>query len=165
VHPRLLVLALGLACGAALAQSDVEWKEAEAPAPPALQTQKLIAVEVAGSQLRWGVDPASIRIGPDRVVRYVVVGLGEAGAINALYEGLRCDTGEAKVYARQSRDGGWVKSSADWKTVHNNSATRHSLAIARAGACAGEAPNTSAEQIARDLAAPHGEYRFRNEVR
>lgn len=158
---------LALLCGAALAQlvpADPDWQETEAPAPPALQTRKLIAVDVGRSDLRWGVDPASISIGADRVVRYVVVGIGQGGAVNGLYEGLRCSTGEVKVYARHARDGGWVRAAgANWMPVQHPAA-RHSLAIARAGACMEQAPNRSPEQIARDLAASVND-RFRNEVR
>jgi hypothetical protein len=36
--------------------------------------------------------------------------------------------------------------------VFSNRAARHSLAIARNGACTGSAPNVSAAQITRDLA-------------
>lgn len=159
---------LALACTCAAAQvipSTADWQEGDAPPPPALKLQGLVPVDVGrSSELRWGVDPASIRIGSDRVIRYVVVGQGEAGAVNAYYEGLRCDTGEVRVYARHARDGDWEQVAQGWKSLHEGSATRHSLAIARTGACVGEAPNRSPDQIARDLAQSPA-YRFRNEAR
>ncbi|WP_427913506.1 CNP1-like family protein [Ramlibacter sp. MMS24-I3-19] len=158
---------LAMACTCAAAQvipSTADWQEGEAPPPPALKLQGLVPVEVGrGSELRWGVDPASIRIGPDRVVRYVVIGQGQGGAVNAYYEGLRCDTAEVRVYARHARDGDWTPTTQGWKSLQDPSA-RHSLVVARTGACLGQAPNRSSDQIARDLAqAPN--YRFLNEAR
>lgn len=157
----LLVLA---ACGAAHAQmfADSDWREAAAPQPPALRTTQLVPLSMPGSAMRWGVDPASISIGPDSVVRYVVVAAGE-GAVTGLYEGLRCNTGEVKLYMR-NMGGQWQPANGDWKPLHGNGAARHSLAVARHGACIGHGPNSSASQIARDLAASP-DHRFRPEVR
>ena len=36
------------------------------------------------------------------MVRYVVVATSDSGAVNAIYEGIRCDTGRFKVYARHN---------------------------------------------------------------
>lgn len=139
-----------------------EWKEQDAPAPPPLRTQGLIPIEVAGSTLRFGVDPASISIGGDSVVRYVVVAQSSSGAVNAMYEGLRCDAGEVKVFARYTPGQGWVPvTGGEWQRLRAGAAsTRHSLAIARGGACMESAPNGSASQIALDLKAP-ADRRFR----
>ena len=141
-----------LSVHAQLVDADPDWKEAEAPAPPALRTEGLVPIDVGSSVLRWGVDPASITIGGDRVVRYVVVARGQGGAVNALYEGLRCGTGEVKLYARNSGDK-WVRAAgADWKPLHvNDATTRHSLLIARNGVCIGQGTNRSPAAIARDL--------------
>jgi hypothetical protein len=133
-----------------------EWKEVEAPPPPALRTRGLIPVDVRGSSLRFGVDPASVTIGTDRVVRYVVVATGPTGAVNGIYEGLKCDGGTVKIYARHNPDSGWVPTGdAEWRDVRSGAAAvRHSLAIARAGACQESSPNTSPAQIILDLKAP-----------
>ena len=159
------LLATACACaGAQVIPSAADWQEADTPPPPPLKLQGLLPLDMGRSaEVRWGVDPSSIQIGTDRVVRYVVVGQGEAGAVNAYYEGLRCDTAEVRVYARHARDGDWTASSQGWRSLHDNSA-RHSLVFARTGACIGQAPNRSPDQIARDLAqAPN--FRFSNEAR
>jgi hypothetical protein len=162
----LAVIAFASNC--ALAQvipSNADWQEGDAPPPPPLKTQALLPLDMGpGTDLRWGVDPSSIHIGADRVVRYVVVGQGEGGAVNAFYEGLRCDTAEVRVYARHARDGGWVPANAGWKPLQGSSATRHSLAVARNGACVGQGANRSPDQIARDLG-QSANYKFRNEAR
>lgn len=152
---RSLAITLALVASVAqaqLSQPDPDWKEVEAPPPAPLRTDRLIRIELPESTLRFGVDPASIAVSSDRVVRYVVVAASSTGAVNAFYEGLRCSTGEVKVYARHSADRGWVPvKGGDWRSVHAARPSRHSLVIARTGACLGGSPNQSAEQIARDL--------------
>ena len=151
----LLALALAGALGAASAQNIPEtpaWQELEAPPPPALRTSGLLPLDMPGSSLRFGVDPASIQVGADRVVRYVVVVTNPAGGVSGLYEGLRCETAEVKVYARQNADSGWVPTHApEWQSLRGTAANRHSMALARSGACSGRLPNVSAAQIVRDL--------------
>ncbi|KQT08869.1 CNP1-like family protein [Ramlibacter sp. Leaf400] len=167
VRRAAALLALAACCGAAhaqLAPVDPDWKEVDAPAPPALKTEKLVPIDMGSSVLRWGVDPASISIAGDGVVRYVVVARGEGGAVNAMYEGVRCNTAEVKVYARHAGDKWVAVRDADWKPLRGSAATLHSLAIARNGACMGHGVNRSPSQIARDLGNT-SEHRFRPEVR
>ncbi|MGZ5271075.1 MAG: CNP1-like family protein [Ramlibacter sp.] len=168
MHRSALLLALLLVstvAGAQLVPVDPDWQEADAPRPPPLRTQGLVPIDMGpGTDLRWGVDPASIRIGADRVVRYVVVAIGQGGAVNGIYEGVRCDTAEVRVYARHARDGDWVPARAEWKPLQGSAATLHSLVIARNGVCLGQAPNGTPAQIARDLGQTP-DFRFRNEAR
>jgi hypothetical protein len=156
---KLLALALCGAAAGAFAQDipnpAADWVEVDAPPPPALRTTGLIPVEVSGTSLRFGIDPASITIGADRVVRYVVVATSSSGTVNGIYEGLRCNTGQVKVYARHNPSSGWVPArEADWQDVHKVANLRYSLAIARGGACQENSPNGSPRQIAMDLRAP-----------
>ena len=156
----LLALVLCGAAGAASAQftpaTDPDWKEVDAP-PPALRTQGLIPLDIPRATLRFGVDPASISIGSDGVVRYVVVATSRTGTTNAMYEGIRCSSGEVKVYARHNPDSGWVPSAnADWQSLHATQNSAHSLFIARNGVCIGRGHNGPAAQIVRDLRAPAG---------
>ena len=159
MHRSLWALALAVAAASASAQliPDIhtDWKEAEAPPPPPLRTNGLIPVDVPGTSLRFGVDPASITVGSDGVVRYVVVATSSSGAVNGIYEGLKCNTGEVKVYARHSPDSGWTPvSQGEWRNVRSIPNTRYSLAIARGGVCKEHAPNANPAQMIRDLRAP-----------
>ena len=159
----LLVATVATVAHAQFGGDDRAWRDAEAPAPPPLRTSGLIPIDVAGSSLKFGVDPASIAISPEGIVRYVVVATSAQGAVNGLYEGIRCDPGMVRVFARYDPARGWVKSEGDWKPLLGSSApVRHSLEIARLGACAANAPNGSAEQVARDLGASY-DRRFRTE--
>src|SRR5215207_2503732 len=119
---RAWTLALALAAGAAQAQlatPNPDWKEADAPAPPALRTVGLVRLDVPESALRFGVDPASVVLTSDGVVRYVVVATSDSGAVNGLYEGIRCSTAETRLYARHNPDSGWVPvKDGQWRSLH-----------------------------------------------
>ena len=159
---RRSILALGLACAAAsssgqlLGEVDPNWKEVEAPPPPALRTQGLIPLETSSTiALRFGVDPASVSVGPDRVVRYVVVATSPTGTVNAMYEGVRCNTAQVKVYAHHNPDTGWVPArDAEWQPLQNRPNSRHSLVLARTGACVGNGTSGTASDIVRALRTP-----------
>jgi hypothetical protein len=141
---------------------DPDWKEAEAPPPPALRTSGLIPLELPHSSLSFGVDPASIAIGADGIVRYVVVASSPSGAVNALYEGIRCPTGETRTYARYNPGSGWVAASTvEWRRLQEASTPGHTRQIARNGVCIGGGTNHSVAAILRDLKGS-ADSRFRN---
>jgi hypothetical protein len=165
---KAFAAALAFASAGALAQLlvpvDPDWKEVEAPRPPAVATSGLVMLDVPGSSLKFGVDPASITIGPDRVVRYVLVASSASGVVNAFYEGVRCNSGDVKVYARHDPGKGWVPTpEAEWTALQEGRHARTSLQVARLGACVGNAPNSSPRDIARDLRSSP-EHRFERAV-
>jgi CNP1-like family protein len=162
MHLSRFALLLALAAPAAHAQPapvDPDWRESEAPPPPALKLDGLIPLAVPRAALRFGVDPASVALGSDGIVRYVVVATSDSGAVNALYEGIRCSSGEFKVYARHNPGSGWtVAKDSPWRPLHDAKTASHSLVIARHGACVGRGANRSAAQIVRDLRAPFSRF-------
>ncbi|HSI53690.1 MAG TPA: CNP1-like family protein [Ramlibacter sp.] len=150
-----LLFALCACCAQAqLMPIDPDWKEVEAPPPPALDTNRLIRIDVERSALDFGVAPASIAVGDDGIVRYVVVATSKTGAVNAMYEAVRCRTGEVKTYARHHPGSGWaIAKDPQWQALHDNR-SRHSLVIARTGACLGHGVNGTPAQIIRALRSP-----------
>lgn len=168
MRPDRLAWALAVAALSANAQLvplGPDWKEQEAPPPPALKLQGLIPIDLPGSTLRFGVDPSSVTVGGDGVVRYVVVATGAEGAVNAMYEAVRCQTAEVKTHARHTPGAGWTPvTGTDWRPLHGHPASRHSLVIARTGACSGHSANRSASTIVKDLRSPI-DSRFSNESR
>jgi len=157
---RILALAIALAGAAATASAQLtpdnpDWKELEAPPPPALRTEGLIPIDMPAASMRFGVDPASISVGSDSIVRYVVVATSSTGTVNAWYEGIRCSSSEVKVYARHNPDSGWVPArNPQWQDLSRAANSRHSHAIARSGACFDHVANGSPRQIVQDLRAP-----------
>ena len=163
----LLALSLGFASVQAFAQTapGTQQAPAEMALPPALKLDRLIALEVPNTSLRFGIVPESVTVDPDGVVRYVVVARSPGGAVNAMHEGLRCGAGDVITYARHNADTGWVAvRNPQWQDVRGNSAHRHSLLIARTGACLEQAPNGPAANILRDLQRS-ADFRFRPEIR
>lgn len=151
------VLLAGTPVNAQVVTDPSDWKEADVPPPPAYDMAKLLTFDVArSSSLVFGVDPASFSISKgDGIVRYVMVASNSGGAKNAMYEGLRCTTGEVKTYARAKPDGTWVMvAKPEWKSVYDPSIARHSLHFAQAGACQGATPVSSVRELVRMLTTP-----------
>ena len=153
---KLLVTALaGISLGAAaqLTPPDRDWKEADAMPPPAFDMKRLIPFDVSvGSSLRYGIDPATITLGSDGVMRYVVVARSPTDAVNAMYEGLRCSTAEVRTYARYNASSGWnAVRDTDWRSLYGNAATRHSLMFARQGGCRDKSQPQSVQDVVRSL--------------
>jgi hypothetical protein len=139
-----------------LFERDQNWTEAEVPPLPAYDTRDLIPVEgPAASSLKFGVDPKTISIGPDYVVRYVIVMQGPA-AITAIYEGIRCQSGEKRVYARRNGDSPWETVKEEWQPLRQSSGSRYAWNMARDGVCIGVATNNSVRDIVNDLRSPKG---------
>lgn len=157
---RLLACALTMAVLGAAAQGkipeEIEWKEAETPPPPAFDVSRLIPFEVsAGSGLKFGVDPATLSIGKDGVLRYVVVARSSSGTINAMYEGIRCSTGEYKTYARHNPGSGWnLTSNPQWENMRTSSRTRHAHMMARQGGCPDGGTPVRLDEVLRELRRP-----------
>ncbi len=154
------LLMLGQGVFAQLAPQDPDWKELDLP-PPAFSRSKLIPLEMPPYvTLKFGIDPATLSVSSDRVVRYVVVAISSSGVVNAMYEGLRCDVGEFKTYARWGAKGEWLAAKdSPWRPLNDNNTSRHALALARQGACEGRtAAANSAAEIVRRLKVPASTY-------
>ncbi len=135
-----------------------EWKEDSVPPPPAYSAKNLIEIEMPkGSTVKMGVDPDTIRVNQDTgIVRYVVVARGPS-AVNAVYEGIRCDTGEYRVYARQTPGNDWSYSTeSEWKSMRGQMTYPHPFRLARDGMCIGTAVNHSPREIIQALKSPKG---------
>lgn len=99
--------------------------------------------------LRFGVDPATLTITDDGVIRYVMVAqsLGGSGTFSAMYEGIRCAAGEFKTYARFNASGQWAPvSNPQWRPLNDNNTSKHALALARQGACDGRSARARSVQ-------------------
>ena len=120
---------------------DPDWKESEAPAPPAFSITALVPIDMPpGLSLRYAVDPQTVRLTPDGIVRYVMVAVGQDGAFNAQYEGVRCATAEYKLYARSSVQEKWnAVRNAEWMALERTPRTLHAYLLARQGLCQGRA--------------------------
>jgi hypothetical protein len=137
---RYAAAALMLMCSPWVLAETSNWKEDPTPPAPAWSKANLIPIDLrsAGS-LVFGVDPLTISVGSDEVVRYVMVAYNPEGSTNALFEGLRCNTSEIKTYARSSTADKWqTVAQPEWAPLDPTKAShRHAIALARQGFCEG----------------------------
>ena len=147
---RGLALALWVSvAGAQTAPPPPEWVEEKPPAPPAFTTHQLIPIDMPHYvSVEVGIDPATLTVGTDGVVRYVVVMRNTFGSSVAAFEGIRCTTDEVKTYARFGTAGQWVAvKEPEWKPINGNMPSKHAFTIARQGACDTHLSSTREETI------------------
>ena len=119
-------LALLLVAGCATQQmsdwerSNIEARPAEESLvlPPYPAPGKLVAFSVADSGgFRFFIDAATLSVGSDGVVRYVMLARSPDGAHNVTFEGMRCAAGEYRIYALGRADGTWMESRSAWRPL------------------------------------------------
>jgi len=100
-------------------EQDKPWAEVAAQLPPYPKAENLVEFNVSSApRNRHSIDTESISVGEDKVVRYTVVIDAAGGAKNVAFEGLRCATGERRLYAYGHPDGAWSKArNAGWEPI------------------------------------------------
>jgi hypothetical protein len=71
----------------------------------------------AATSFEFYIDGASLAVGEDGVVRYVLVARSAQGAESVSFEGMRCSTREVRIYAIGTGDGGWTRSAGPWRRI------------------------------------------------
>lgn len=142
-------------------EPELAWQEGayDLPAAPAEANLRPFFVSAA-SPNRFMIDAATLTVGADGVVRYVLVIRSAGGAENVTFEGIRCDAWERRIYASGRKDGAWaaLKKSA-WGPIVDNSYNRPRAALAKDFFCDGPVPPRNRDEVMRRLAggAPIGE--------
>ncbi len=128
------------------------WQELPMTLPPAPQEESLQSFYVSATTThRFAVDGATLSVGEDGVVRYVLVVEAGGGARNVTFEGMRCETRQRRVYATGRRDGSWSKArNSDWVRIQDVAANRHHAALFLEYFCPGGVIVRS-PQVALDL--------------
>lgn len=109
----------------------------------------------AATRHRFFIDPESISVGDDGIVRYTLVVKTAGGSSNVSFEGMRCDSRELKVYAFGRTDGSWIPArDPQWRRIEYQEVNRHHGVLHRDYFCAGKSskqPVTSAKEAIRLL--------------
>ena len=80
--------------------------------------------------MNFAIDAPSVSVTPDGVVRFTLVITSSEGARNVSHEGIRCKTGERKLYATGGTDGNWSASRNDaWSQIRDVGANRQYAAL------------------------------------
>ncbi|WP_324778531.1 CNP1-like family protein [Thiobacillus sedimenti] len=132
---------------------DKPWSEVAAKLPPYPKDANLLPFNVSSATSnRFFVDADSISVGADQVVRYTVVVKAAGGATNVSYEGIRCETGERRLYAYGHPDGTWSKArNAGWEPIRMRSLLSYRKALYEDHFCPGGITVRDAKQAVNSL--------------
>lgn len=134
----LVTLGFLLILPVAYAQADDDddfqneaWQENDYQLPAAPKKDSLLPFYVsAASENRFFIDGATLSVGSDGVVRYVLVVLAPEGGRNVTFEGMRCETHEHRLYASGRLDGSWSKArNSEWGRIQEVYANRQHAAL------------------------------------
>lgn len=159
---RCAVLGLALLAGAASAQIQSDWErenedrlkqsnELIVPPPP-VERARLVELSpppTLETGFRYFVDPSSVSVGSDRIVRYVLLARSPDGAENMTFEGIRCPS-EYRIYAVGRQDGTWGGRASDWRAIPRNARATQNW-IGRQYFCPARTAILSAEEGRRAL--------------
>lgn len=135
-------------------EETVVWTEVQAKLPASPKAENLSTFSI---DLRPGygfaIDRASLSIGADGVVRYTMLITSPSGARTINFEGMRCSTGERKIYAFGRPDGSWSKNrGARWDAIQARAQAGYSRVLFHEFICAGgDGTPTKVEQILQRL--------------
>jgi hypothetical protein len=159
---KLLAATIILVAGAAQAQSgfdeefddkDKPWQEiaVQLPAPP--KAENLLPFYVSPITTHtFAIDPLSLTVAADGVIRYTLVTRSQEGATNISYEGIRCASFEKKIYAIGHPDGNWSRSRRDqWERIASNAANRQHAALTKDYFCQESMVAGKAEDMVKRL--------------
>jgi len=156
---RALALMFCLSLGASPASADIgfrnlddpdapQWQEEETALPAFPKEENLREFYVGElTRHRFFIDAATLAVGQDGVVRYVLVVRTSGGATNITLEGMRCATRELKIYATGQRDGSWSRARLDrWRPIENKPVNRQHAALFRDLFCPAGTPIRSPDE-------------------
>lgn len=148
-------LVVGMLACALVAHAQDTWQENEVPMPAPVQRNQLIPFDMSTrTDLQFSVDASSVTVGSDRVLRYVLLARSSSGTENILYEGLRCETGEARNYARwNASEQRWVPHSGHnpWRPLSGVAASLPAARLAYLAFCDGRTPTEPVDRLLADL--------------
>ena len=126
-------------CAAATAAADDDpyykappkWSESEITWPAFPKPENLIEFYVsATTRNHFFIDGSSLSVGADGVVRYVLVVKTAGGATDISFEGIRCSSGEYRLYAIGRSNDTWAKTRVvDWRPIENKTVNRYHAAL------------------------------------
>ena len=88
-----------------------------------------------GTVFKFAVDTDSITIGADGVTRYIVVITNPSGGTQAQYEGIRCDSFQARLYGFYESKGWKENLLGEWKDIKRDIPNRYQAALAKGALC------------------------------
>jgi len=144
------------------------WKEQGVvlPAYPDTDSPDLIEVDLFLNNFpfRMFIDPTSVSVGEDRIVRYTAVFKSSSGAINVFYEGMRCTNGQYRRYAYGGQNGFQLSGNSRWQFIRSSTggSDRYLKVLRNRFICRGVSPGKP-DAVLRRLRAPNPDNFLYNE--
>lgn len=126
----------------------VAWVESEVVLPSFVTPVKPIRIDLGPTADNFfSVDAATLSVGTDGVVRFIMQVVSSSGAVTVTYEGIRCDTRELRRYAFGRSDGSWSRSrSGRWERIQAKSINSYASVLYREYFCPGGMPLRSTDE-------------------
>jgi hypothetical protein len=141
-----------------LAQADDADKnptKAESPVvlPSPVTKNNLLPFYVSPTtSMDFAIDAKSVTVTDDGVVRFSLIITSPSGAKNISYEGIRCSSGEKKLYAIGQLNGSWSPARRDtWEPIFDHGSNRYHAALAKDYFCESGVVAGKAEAITERL--------------
>jgi hypothetical protein len=142
---------------------DAAWQEQVSALPPYPEPERLLelGIDTGASPFRYYLDPESLSVGEDRVVRFTTVIVSPSGVWNVTYEGLRCGDKSHRRLAYGS-GGEWHRlAETPWVRVTGSGRYRYRKVLYEKYMCPATDTLRDPEQILRRLRTtgkPPGDY-------
>ncbi|MEZ5543165.1 MAG: CNP1-like family protein [Pseudomonadota bacterium] len=121
------------------------------PAYPEQARLLELDIDTGANPFRYYLDPASLSVGKDRVVRFTSVIVSPSGVWNVTYEGLHCGENAQRRFA-YGADGNWhVLPETDWERIRGEGTQRYRKVLYDRYMCPATEPPQAPEQILRRL--------------
>jgi hypothetical protein len=135
------------------ADEDRAHKEDTLALPPFPADDRLLRFDIGGaSRHEYFVDPESISIGADWVIRYTSVVVSQSGARTISYEGLDCSDYAYKLYATGRPDGTWSEvKRPEWRPIAFTEINRYRIVLFKDFFCPKKVPVRSPGEAVRAL--------------
>jgi hypothetical protein len=101
---------------------------------------------------KFAIDTQSIQIGNDGITRYIVQITNPGGGTQTLYEGIRCESFQTRLYGTYEANGIWRENALGaWSAIQNNTPNRYQAALAQGAICNLSSQEKSLKVVLRSL--------------
>jgi hypothetical protein len=101
---------------------------------------------------KFAIDTQSILIGNDGVTRYIVQITSPSGSKQTQYEGIRCDSYQARLYSTYEANSSWRENPlGGWVAIQDNIPNRYRAALAQGAICNLSSQEKSVNTVIRSL--------------
>ena len=114
-----------------------QWTELSVALPAFPEDKNLLEFDVGPTNRNhFFIDPTTLAVGNDGVVRFTLVVKTPGGARNVSFEGMRCETREARIIATGRADGSWhLLPRPVWKPIENHLINQYQAVLSRQYFC------------------------------